>query len=74
MVHVSSFLFVITHQTVKQLNGERTAGPVEKTDMDIQMTSTKRDKLSGSNWPKNLTENHFRRLTMETFATSEQNI
>ncbi|XP_048534336.1 uncharacterized protein LOC125513301 isoform X1 [Triticum urartu] len=60
-------------KTVKQLNGETLAGLVDKIDIDILMTSTNRDKWSGTKWPENLIEKVFNRLTVKTFAMSKLN-
>ena len=58
---------------LKQLNRETLAGPVDKIDIDILMTSTNRNKLSSTNWPENLIEKVFSRLTVKTFAMSKLN-
>ncbi|KAM3196288.1 hypothetical protein ACQJBY_072133 [Aegilops geniculata] len=58
-------------KTVKQLNGETLAGPVDKIDIDILMKRINRDTLSGTNWLENLIEKVFSRLTVITFAMSK---
>ena len=67
------FLRVFFVIRLKQLNGETLAGPVDKIDIDILMTSTNRNKLSGTNWPENLIEKVFSRLTVKTLAMSKLN-